>query len=115
LVVKPVSNVSNAERLRLWLQNEKLAQILRLKKEQGKKTVEDKRRANAHWKLRICDLLEIFIKKEPRSELLLMLPMPLLECIQLPAVFKVRGAHCPLPPTPGLAVDHRRKRRKNNH
>ena len=74
--------------------NEKLAQILRLKKEQGKKTVDDKRRANAHWKLRICDLLEIFIKKEPRSELLLMLPMPLLECIQQPSVFKVRR---PLP------------------
>jgi hypothetical protein len=73
--------------------NEKLAQILRLKKEQGKKTQEDKRRANAHWKLRICDLLEIFIKKEARSELLLMLPMPLLECIQQPSVFKVRHPH----------------------
>ena len=72
--------------------NEKLAQILRLKKEQGKKTIEDKRRANAHWKLRILDLLEIFIKKEPRSELLLLLPMPLLECIQAPSVFKVGSA-----------------------
>eukprot|EP01043_Picozoa_sp_COSAG02_P001371 COSAG02_NODE_29_length_51136_cov_346.293317_6_plen_970_part_00 len=72
--------------------NEKLGQILRLKKEQSKKTVEDKRRANAHWKLRVLDLIEIFIKKEPRSELLLLLPFPLLECIAAPSVFKVRHA-----------------------
>ena len=69
--------------------NEKLGQILRLKKEQSKKTVEDKRRANAHWKLRVLDLIEIFIKKEPRSELLLLLPFPLLECVAAPSVFKV--------------------------
>ena len=72
--------------------NEKLGQILRLKKEQSKKTMEDKRRANAHWKLRVLDLIEIYIKKEPRSELLLLLPFPLLECIAAPSVFKVRDA-----------------------
>ena len=73
--------------------NEKLAQILRLKKEQGKKSVQDRRRATAHWKLRILDLLELFMKREPRSELLLLLPQPLLECVQAPSVFKVRTPH----------------------
>ena len=52
--------------------------------------MQDRRRATAHWKLRILDLLELFMKREPRSELLLLLPQPLLECVQAPSVFKVR-------------------------
>jgi hypothetical protein len=68
--------------------NEKLAQIMRLSQENSKKTQEDKRRASAHWKLRVLDLIEIFIKKHPRSELLIALPVPLMECIQSGNVYK---------------------------
>ena len=38
---------------------------------------QDKRRASAHWKLRVLDLVEIFIKRQPVS------PLPVNESLAL--------------------------------
>lgn len=65
--------------------NEKLVELLRLTQEGKKRSLQEKRRVMGHWKLRVLDLIEIMVKRDPASnhELpwLVGLPIALLRCM----------------------------------